>query len=190
MTDLQQMSMILHCKEFFWKDQQEIPNNFARHRTIRNQEPITHSDTVISRSSNTLLDSFSLNHRPCHKAKQKDQNCYLSWIFSYLVGDWQEWQKDQKYCINMICMRLRNFISSLCLPFPLEKFSVLIIHQWMIRKEIMWGLNSFNENWNTKISDQKNGRHTLITRQVCNAITLLAWLSPQHNQKKSKRIHK
>jgi hypothetical protein len=25
----------------------------------------------------------------------------------------------------------------LCLPFPFEKFSALVIHQWMIRKEIM-----------------------------------------------------
>uniref|UniRef100_A0A0A9D2H5 Uncharacterized protein n=1 Tax=Arundo donax TaxID=35708 RepID=A0A0A9D2H5_ARUDO len=30
--------------------------------------------------------SFSLNNLPCQKTKQKDQKCYLSWIFSYLVG--------------------------------------------------------------------------------------------------------
>ena len=37
MTDLQQMCMILHCKEQFGKDQQHIPRNFAWHKN--NKEP-------------------------------------------------------------------------------------------------------------------------------------------------------
>jgi hypothetical protein len=122
----------------------------------RKQEPRTHSDTVTCRSSQTLLGSFSLNHRPCQKTKHKDQKCFLSWYFLF-VGAWQEWQKYQKYCPTIIYA-----LGFITLTLPLQKLSALIIHHWMIRKEIMWGRNPFNEHWNTKISKQKNGSHILI----------------------------
>jgi hypothetical protein len=93
-----------------------------------------------------------------HVKRPSTRTRSVFWVdIFYLVGAWQEWQKYQKYCPTIIYA-----LGFITLTLPLQKLSALIIHHWMIRKEIMWGRNPFNEHWNTKISKQKNGSHILI----------------------------